>query len=53
MDRSTRITRSEVVDLYEAIYDTGPLPAFGARALTTENLAPTTQPIVNATLPQC
>ena len=30
---STRISRSEVVDLCEAIHASGPLPVFGARAL--------------------
>ena len=30
---STRISRSEVLDLCETIYASGPLPVFGARAL--------------------
>ena len=30
---STRISRSEVVDLCEAIHASGPLPVFGARVL--------------------
>ncbi len=33
MNSSTRITRSEVVDMCEAIFDMGPLPVFGARVL--------------------
>ncbi|WP_081379468.1 transposase family protein [Actinomyces oris] len=32
-DSSTRISRSEVVDLCEAIHASGPLPVFGARVL--------------------
>ena len=30
---STRISRSEVLDLCETIHASGPLPVFGARAL--------------------
>lgn len=32
MNSSTRISRSEVLDLREAIHASGPLPAFGVRA---------------------
>ena len=32
-NNSTRISRSEALDLCEAIHASGPLPVFGARAL--------------------